>query len=131
EVVGDTDEVRRLVVRDYVRPVSPGGVEEALADRALDALDRLLEVELLELTNLAQPLGFPPALDGLDTATGPRGYRVLEEIPRVPRQRTRKLVAAFGSLSALLDADPTDLTAVEGIDDDLARRIHDALARPR
>ncbi|RDI66108.1 DNA integrity scanning diadenylate cyclase DisA [Nocardia pseudobrasiliensis] len=130
EVVGDTDDVRRLIVRDYVRPVSPGGVEEALADRALDALDQLLEVELLELTNLAQPLGFPAALEALDTATAPRGYRLLEEIPRVPRQQARGLVAAFGSLTALLDADVADLAAVEGIDDDLARRIHEALARP-
>ncbi|MBF6332754.1 DNA integrity scanning diadenylate cyclase DisA [Nocardia transvalensis] len=129
EVVGDTESVRRMVVRDYVRPWTPGGVDEAAVDRALSALDGLLEVELLELTNLAAPLGFPATVEALGTPTCPRGYRLLAEIPRIPRERAEALVAAFGSLSALLDADIADLTAVDGIDAELARQIREALAR--
>ncbi|MFI5780045.1 DNA integrity scanning diadenylate cyclase DisA [Nocardia sp. NPDC051570] len=129
EVVGNADGMRRLVVRDYVRPPSSGAVAEPVVDRALDALDQLLEVELLEVTNLAQPLGFPATLEALDTATGPRGYRLLEEIPGVPRPRAEALIAAFGSLSALLDADLADLVAVDGVDEDVARRIREGLTR--
>ncbi|MCM6772837.1 DNA integrity scanning diadenylate cyclase DisA [Nocardia sp. CDC159] len=130
EVVGNAEGLRRLVVRDYLRPVAPGGVAETAVEHALDALDQLLEVELLELTNLAPPLGFPATIEALDAATSARGYRLLAEIPRVPRPRAEALVTAFGSLSALLAAEVAELAAIEGIDDELARRIRERLARP-
>jgi diadenylate cyclase len=127
EVVGDAEALRRLVVRDYVRP-HPGAAEPDI-ETALTMLDGLLEVELLELTNLAPALGFPATLEGLDMAVSPCGYRLLDEIPRVPLRQVEPLVAAFESLSALLSATATDLQAVDGIDAVLARQIREGLSR--
>jgi diadenylate cyclase len=141
ELVGDTETLRRLVVRDYLRPrlrdasrsgtalVGGDGIDEAHVDAALAELDVLLEVDLLELANLAPALGFPPGLESLDIAVGPRGYRLLDELPRVPLRQVEQLVAAFGSLSALLSATVADLQAVDGIDAQLARRIREGLSR--
>ncbi|QIS17367.1 DNA integrity scanning diadenylate cyclase DisA [Nocardia terpenica] len=126
ELVGNTEPLRRLVVRDYLQPAA---IDEAALDRALTGLDDLLEVELLELTNLAPPLGFPATLEVLDTAVSPRGYRLLDEIPRVPLRRVEQLVSTFGSLPKLLDAGATELAAVDGIDPPLAARIREGLSR--
>ncbi|MBB5913310.1 diadenylate cyclase [Nocardia transvalensis] len=125
EVVGNTETVRRLVVRDYLR-ADPG--DEAL-DRALTRLAGLLEVELLDLPNLASPLGFPAAGDTLDMGVSPRGYRLLAEIPRVSPRSVEPLVSAFASLPKLLAATTDDLAAVEGVDAALARQIREGLSR--
>ncbi len=126
ELVGNTDMLRRLLVRDYLSGESTGDAE---LDRALDGLDGLLEVDLLELTNLAPPLGFPATLEALDAAVGPRGYRVLAEIPRVPLRRAEPVIAAFGSLSGLVSASVAEIEGVGGIDPELARQIREGLAR--
>ncbi|MFF0493224.1 DNA integrity scanning diadenylate cyclase DisA [Nocardia sp. NPDC004068] len=125
EVVGDTDRVRRLIVRDHARPTA----DETVADRALDALDQLHELDLLDLPNLAPPLGFPATLEALDTTTAPRGYRLLAQLPQLSGEATETLVAAFGTLTDLRAADLPGLTALPGIDEGLARRIRAALTR--
>ncbi|WP_024800892.1 DNA integrity scanning diadenylate cyclase DisA [Nocardia sp. BMG51109] len=126
EVLGDTESVRRLVVRDYLR-AEP--VDDAAVDGALGQLAELLEVELLEPANLAPPLGFPAALDTLDVGVGPRGYRLLAEIPRVAPRSVESLVAAFDSLSGLLAATAAEFETVGGIDVAVARQIREGLSR--
>ncbi|MFF0451919.1 DNA integrity scanning diadenylate cyclase DisA [Nocardia africana] len=126
ELVGNTEALRRLLVRDYIR-TEP--VDDAMVDRTLAALDGLLEVDLLEFTNLAAPLGFPATFEALDTAVDPRGYRVLAEIPRVPLRRAEPVIAAFGSLSGLVSASASDIEGVDGIDAHLARQIREGLSR--
>ncbi|MEU6564458.1 DNA integrity scanning diadenylate cyclase DisA [Nocardia nova] len=126
ELVGNTDTLRRLLVRDYLRAEPAGDAE---LEHALDGLDGLLEVDLLELTNLAPPLGFPATIEALDAAVGPRGYRVLAEIPRVPLGRAEPVIAAFGSLSGLVSASAAEIEGVGGIDAELARQIREGLAR--
>ncbi|WP_063065512.1 DNA integrity scanning diadenylate cyclase DisA [Nocardia violaceofusca] len=126
ELVGNTEALRRLLVRDYIRSEP---VDDAMVDRTLAALDGLLEVDLLELTNLAPALGFPATFEALDTAVGPRGYRVLAEIPRVPLRRAEPVIAAFGSLSGLVSASASEIEGVDGIDAHLARQIREGLSR--
>jgi diadenylate cyclase len=126
ELVGETDTLRRLIVRDYLRahPVDDAHIDAALAD-----LDALVEVDLLEPANLAAALGFPATLDALDTAVGPRGYRMLAEIPRVSLPSVESVVAVYGSLSSLLSATAQELEALDGIDPQLARQIREGLSR--
>ncbi|MEV6772715.1 DNA integrity scanning diadenylate cyclase DisA [Nocardia sp. NPDC051030] len=126
ELVVDTENLRRLLVRDYVVGEAVG---EAQVDRALTRLDGLTDNDLLELANLAPALGCPATLEALDTAVGPRGYRLLAQIPRVPFRRVEPLVDVFGTLRALLGATQADLEAVDGVNAQLARRIREGLAR--
>lgn len=126
ELVADTENLRRLLVRDYLVAEAAG---ETQVDRALARLDRLADADLVELANLAPPLGYPATPEAVETAVGPRGYRLLAQIPRVPFRRVEPLVAAFGTLRALLEATPADLEAVEGMNPVLARRIREGVAR--
>ncbi|MFC9993186.1 DNA integrity scanning diadenylate cyclase DisA [Nocardia sp. NPDC127526] len=126
ELVADTENLRRLLVRDYVVAEAAG---EAQVDRALTRLDGLVEPDLLELSNLAPSLGYPATLEALDTAVGPRGYRLLAQIPRVPFRRVEPLVGVFGTLRALLEASQAELEAVDGVNAQLARRIREGIAR--
>ena len=126
ELVGETDNLRRLLVRDYLR-AHP--VDEANVDAALLELDGLLEVDLLDLVNLGPALGFPATLEALDTAVCPRGYRLLAEIPRVSLSSVESVVAVYGSLSSLLSATADELETLDGIDNQLARQIREGLSR--
>nr|WP_158675746.1 DNA integrity scanning diadenylate cyclase DisA [Nocardia stercoris] len=131
ELVGDTDELRKLVVADYLRgnATSDGSArldEDVTA--ALHSLGELPELALLESANLAAPLGFPATVAALDTAVAPRGHRVLAGLPRVSRAQARALVTAFGALRALRDASTAELAAVDGGDAQLAARVHAGLA---
>lgn len=126
ELVADTENLRRLLARDYLVGEAAG---EAQADRALTRLDALAEPDLLELANLAPPLGYPATIEALDTAVGPRGYRLIAQIPRVPFRKVEPLVAAFGTLRALLEAAQADLEGVDGVNAQLARRIREGLTR--
>jgi diadenylate cyclase len=126
ELIGESDTLRRLLIRDYLRahPVDEAGIDAALAE-----LDALLEVDLLDLANLGPALGFPPTLEALDTAVCPRGYRLLAEIPRVSLSSVESVVAVYGSLSSLLSATADELETLDGIDPPLARQIREGLSR--
>ncbi|WP_084525943.1 DNA integrity scanning diadenylate cyclase DisA [Nocardia vaccinii] len=126
ELVGETDTLRRLLVRDYLR-MHP--VDERSVDAALAELDALLEVDLLELANLGPALGFPATLEALDTAVYPRGYRLLAEIPRVTLSTVESVVAVYGSLSSLLSATADELETLDGVDPQAARQIREGLSR--
>lgn len=62
--------------------------------------------------------------------TGGNFQNVLDTIPGVGPTRRKALLTAFGSLRKLRQADVAALAAVEGIGEQLARTIHEALQAP-
>ena len=127
ELLGDNDVDRQLIVRDYLagnEPSSTTGVEKALA-----ALDKLTDVDLLDLTTLARAFGYPATIEALDTPMSPRGYRVLTRVPRLQFSQIHRLVGAFGTLQGLLAATAADLQSVDGIGGLWARHIREGLSR--
>src|SRR5207244_3017276 len=59
----------------------------------------------------------------------PRGYRLLGRVPRLSDGVIDHVVDHFGSLSQVLDASVSELTAVEGVGEVRARAIRDGLGR--
>ncbi|WP_246124228.1 DNA integrity scanning diadenylate cyclase DisA [Nocardia bhagyanarayanae] len=106
-----------------------GHVYVSEVERAMAGLDSLSDGELLDLTNLAAPLGYPGTIEALDLPMRPRGYRVLTRIPRLRFTHIESLVDSFGSLQGLLVATTSDLQAVDGIGVPRARQIRDGLTR--
>jgi len=125
ELVSGTEEMRELLIRDYVPPDhADRDVQEVIA--GLRLLD---ESEILDLTAVAKVLGYPGQVDQLDGSTSPRGYRLLAGIPRVPPVILDRLITHFGNLQGLLAATAGDLQLVDGVGEARARVVREGLSR--
>jgi len=125
ELIGGISSDREAVIRDYVdaNRQDLGAVDVQVALAELDS------TELLDHAHIARVLGLPGGGDALDAAVGPRGYRLLAMVPRLPAAVVDRLVAHFGSLQKLLAAGIEDLMVVEGIGEQRARVVREGLSR--
>jgi diadenylate cyclase len=123
ELMARVDDERELVVRDYIVD------RRHRLDKALDGLDELDAQELLDLTILAELLGYDLNGEEMDRAVAPRGYRLLSRVPRLPESIVYKLVQRYRSLQRLMEASLEDLDEVEGVGATRARAIKEGLAR--
>lgn len=122
ELMSGVEREKRNVIRDYrveERGKSVEAVELSLA--------RLSAEELLQLTNVAQALGYSGAHDELDRPLSSRGYRVLERIPRLPASVVDKLVKNFKSVQNIMQASEKMLDEVEGVGKARAQAIKEGL----
>ncbi len=125
ELTGGIGSDRELVIRDYVE-VSR---KERDANAVQAALAELDSTELIDITHFARVLGLPGGGDALDAAAGPRGYRLLSKVPRLPAAIVDRLVEHFGGLQKLLAASIEDLMAVDGVGEQRARAVREGLSR--
>jgi diadenylate cyclase len=126
ELVSGVGAERELIVRDYL-PVS-GSPGLAQAAQVLDQLDQLSATELLDLTTVAEVMGFKGP-DALDSPVSPRGYRLLAKVPRLPALVVERLVEHFGGLQKLLAATVSDLESIGGVGEARARNVREGLSR--
>lgn len=126
ELLGGIEDDRELLVRDYL----PGlGRRTRTAQDVLTELQELSSTDLLDLTLMARAFGFSMAPEALDNAISPRGYRLLNKVPRLPPTVIDRLVDHFGALQKMLAATIEDLQAVEGVGEGRARSIREGLSR--
>ncbi|MDA8391506.1 MAG: DNA integrity scanning diadenylate cyclase DisA [Actinomycetota bacterium] len=125
ELMGSVNDDRRLVARDYIRPMPP--------DEAASPVEMLAELpteELLDLERVASVLGLVNEQGELDLSLQPHGYRLLSKIPRLPHSVIDRIVAHYGSLDrALAAAAEDDLEELEGVGEGPARVVREGLAR--
>jgi diadenylate cyclase len=125
ELIGGVSPDRELVIRDYL--------EAARRERTMiDVLDELAQIassELVDLANVARVLGFSIGGEALDAAVSPKGYRLLNKVPRLPGAIVERLVDHFGDLQKLLAANLDDLMTVEGVGEQRARAVREGLSR--
>ncbi len=124
ELMGGVEDDRRLVITDY----SETGESWKPGD-AMEALSQLTTEEILDLRAVTAVLHLPSGAAELDFALQPKGYRLLHRIPRMPEAVIEAIVARFGSLDKILDADVKDLDDVEGVGASRARAIKENLSR--
>jgi diadenylate cyclase len=115
---------KAAVVFDYEASGDP-----AAGVAALEALSALPYERLLDPDQLTLLLGHTPDSNPIDHGVAPRGYRVLQHIPRLPEQIVRQVVSDFDSLDAVIRASQRDLEAVEGVGAVRAREIREGLRR--
>lgn len=125
ELLGDIEEDGRLVVRDYFADADARTLEMIV--NALGALDT---DDLVDLRSVAAAAVYPDgeAAD-LEAAVQPRGYRLLNKIPRLPENVIDSVVERFGTLHKIMRATIDDLVDVEGVGTARARAIKDGLSR--
>lgn len=126
ELVTNVENEGRLIIQDYATLSG-----EKSPESVLEMIGSWPAEDLLDLSLVARALGYPGSASILDQSVIPRGYRILEKIPRLPLQVVENLVREFGSLRKVLRATIEELDAVEGIGEVRARSIKEGLLRYR
>jgi len=126
ELVANVEDEGLFIIRDYFT-----AVDDKTADSVLEMIGSWPAEDLLDLSLIARALGYPGSSSILDQNVAPRGYRILEKIPRLPSPVIENLVRQFGSLQKIMNASIEELDAVEGIGEVRARSIKEGLLRYR
>ncbi|WP_438449176.1 DNA integrity scanning diadenylate cyclase DisA [Gorillibacterium sp. sgz5001074] len=124
ELVGNTEYEMLLLLKDYARDPSDEKIKEIRM-----ALKRLSSDEILDQHDLARLLGYPHSNSMLEEQLSPRGYRVLNKIPRLPSIIIANLVEKFEYLPHMVMATIEELDEVDGIGEVRARAIKEGLKR--
>jgi diadenylate cyclase len=124
ELVSGVEGDREQIVRDYFT----ADTRDLSVIDVLRSLDRLSASELLDMSTVADMLGFT-GNDPLDVPVSPKGYRLLAKVPRLPGPVVEGLVEHFGGLQKLLAASIEDLQAVGGVGESRARTVREGLSR--
>ncbi|MDH3262002.1 MAG: DNA integrity scanning diadenylate cyclase DisA [Acidimicrobiia bacterium] len=101
-----TTDLRDLVIRDYVRPVTAKRLNESLAE-----LEALPTADLSDPDVVAAALGF----DHPDSHTRPLGARLLSQVPRLPAPVRDEIVKHFKDFQKMLRASVDELDEVAGV----------------
>ena len=123
ELMGGVEEDRRLVAKDY-----SVATHDAELVHVMERLSGLDDDALLDPTLVLGALGLSPVLD-LDAGARPRGFRLLQKIPRLPEAVSEHVVDRFHELQEIMRASEADLVQVEGVGDTRAKAIKEGLAR--
>jgi diadenylate cyclase len=125
ELIGGVSPDRELVIRDYLDSARR---ERTMADVLVD-LAAIPAPELVDLSMVARVMGFSTGGEALDVAVSPKGYRLLNKVPRLPGAIMERLVDHFGDLQKLLAANLDDLMTVDGVGEQRARAVREGLSR--
>ena len=125
ELMAGVDADRELIVRDYI----PAARRGRTVGQVLTDLADLSATDLLDLVPVARAMGLQSTPEGLDSATSPRGYRLLARVPRMPGAILDRVVEHFGGLQKLLAASAEDLQVVDGVGESRARAVREAISR--
>lgn len=123
ELVSNIEEEAHMLIRDYCRDASHS------PDHVLRDMKKLSSDEMLELPSFLRVLGYSANVSMLEESVSPRGYRILQKIPRLPISIITNLVLHFHNLPRIMMATIQELDEVEGIGEVRARAIKDGLKR--
>ncbi|WP_424769127.1 DNA integrity scanning diadenylate cyclase DisA [Paenibacillus sp. sgz302251] len=124
ELVGGVEEDAWYLLKDYARENSDEKIREIRA-----GLKKLSSDELLDAPPIIRLIGYPNSNNMSEESISPRGYRLLNKIPRLPLIIMNNLIERFGHLPHILMATIEELDEVDGIGEVRARAIKEGLKR--
>jgi diadenylate cyclase len=124
ELLSNVEEEALLLIRDYCAngKVNPHQVLEQLRQDVGEPLS--------DNNDLIKMLGYSGSAI-LEMPASPRGYRILEKIPRLPMPIIENLLTNFKNLQSVMRANEEELDDVDGIGDIRAKAIRTGLQRLR
>ncbi|MCL2341795.1 MAG: DNA integrity scanning diadenylate cyclase DisA [Firmicutes bacterium] len=125
ELIKDLPEEELLIIKDYIAPGKRTVPEKILDEIHLAAGQN----EFIDSNIIARVLGYENFDNYEEVAVYPKGYRILNKIPRMPNIIVANLVKTFKSFQHILLADIEKLDDVEGIGEVRARTIKQSLKR--
>lgn len=124
ELVSGVDAEYENLLKDYCRVRK----DRTLQDVQL-RLANLSDEDLLDPATIARAIGYAGSQEALAQHVTPKGYRMLNRIPRLSQVVISRLVSRFDNLTAIIKANRKQLEAVEGVGAARARVIYDGLRR--
>lgn len=119
ELLADIEEEAALVIKDYA-------LERKIDhQQVLCKFQEMTQEEVIEDSFFLKQLGH--SYVHLDEFICPRGFRMLNKVPRLPVVIIENLVNRFGTLPHVISATVEDLDDVEGIGEVRARKIKEGL----
>ncbi len=98
-------------------------------DDAVEAVRELTHEELPSTEKVMEALGYEAREEDMDETIPSRGYRVLNQIPRIPLSVIERLVDTYGSLKEIRRESEEDLMKIKGIGQVRARTIRLGIQR--
>ena len=124
ELLGDTEQDERFIISDYCM-----SGENKQIEKVLQKIRMYSQAELLEQAHICKTLGYHGGIGALDESVSPKGYRMLNKVPRMPFTVVDNLVDNFGNLQGVLKASIDDLDDVEGIGEVRAKGIKETFRK--
>ena len=121
ELIRNVERDGILLIRDYCK-------EDMNYNEIYEELQSLTQEELLDPEEISKVLGFNTK-SLVDDLISPRGYRMLNKVPRIPAQVIENLVKEFKELKLIIEADYDELDKVDGIGEARSKAIKNGLRR--
>ena len=109
EMITNIKEEALYIIQDYNK------TEDKTPEELLNTMLKALEEDISDSVYIAKLLGLGTTTSHLDQQVSPRGYRMLQKLPRIPLSIIDNLVERFALLSHILRASIEELDEVEGI----------------
>lgn len=116
EILTDLEVETMLIIKDYAFDRDVKAKEVLSRMQAMTSNGTIEDMVLLKLMGY---LGYVH----LDENKNPRGYRILNKIPRLPSIIIENLITSFGELAKIISASVEELDDVEGIGEVRAKKI--------
>ncbi|CRK85255.1 DNA integrity scanning diadenylate cyclase DisA [Neobacillus massiliamazoniensis] len=116
EILPDLERETILIIKDYAFE------RDIKAQEILQRIQAITGNETIEDMALLKLMGYVGYVH-LDENKCPRGYRILNKIPRLPAVIIENLITRFGILSNIISATVEELDEVEGIGEVRAKKI--------
>lgn len=124
ELVENLPNEELLIIKDYMAPTKRTAPEKIQALIRKEAKKGFIDSSVI-----AKLLGYDIFENYDEIAVYPKGYRILNKIPRMPNTIVNNLIKTFKSFQHILNANIEKLDEVEGIGEVRARTIKQSLKR--
>ncbi len=124
ELIEDLPNEELFIIKDYMAPT-----RRLIPEKILNLIRQNAKDGFIDSNTIARLLGYEIFENYEEIAVYPRGYRILNKIPRMPNVIVNNLVKTFKSFQHILAADIQKLDEVEGIGEIRARTIKQSLRR--
>jgi diadenylate cyclase len=125
ELLADVEFEAVLLIKDYTKEAETDPYE------ILSQLQSLSSEELLEEHEVMKLLGYPTLTILEETPLVPRGYRLLNKIPRLPALIIENVIQTCKNINQITKASIEELDEVNGVGEIRAKKIKDGIQRIR
>jgi diadenylate cyclase len=124
ELIGGAEREAQLILEDYIFPMENKKTEDVIKQ-----ISAFSNEELMDLNSICRALGYHGGMASLDLNLTPRGYRIMNKLPKLPMTIIKNLIDRFINLQGVLKASIEELDDVEGIGEIRAKSIKEGLKR--